>query len=94
MPSRARTETDSSVHLGQCVSIVATQYRSIPVLPDLARETSKWAYESKPKTSDFSGHGKNHYTSHTCKYHPAFRNVLNCIIAFIIVFICYGPFLF
>ena len=27
-------------------------------LPDLARETSKWGYENKPKTSDCSGHGK------------------------------------
>ena len=28
------------------------------VLPDIARETSNWAYENKPKTSDFSVRGK------------------------------------
>ena len=70
-------------------------------LPDRARETSKWAYENKPMTSDFSGRGKNKKTkkkplhfAHTHKYHPESRNVLNCIIAFIIVFICCDLFLF
>ena len=65
------------------------------VLLDIARETSKWAYENKPKTSDFSVCGKkkkerDFYTLHTHKYHPESKN----IIVFIIVFICYDPFLF
>ena len=29
--------------------------------------------------------------AHTHKYHPKSRNVLHCIIVFIIVFICYDP---
>ena len=70
-----------------------------PVLPDLASETSKWAYENMPKTSDFSGCGKKQkmislHFAHTHKYHHESFNLLHCIIAFVVVFICYDPFLF
>ena len=65
------------------------------VLLDIARETSKWAYENKPKTSQFSVRGKkkkerDYYTLHTHTYQPESRN----IIVFIIVFTCCDPLFF
>ena len=68
------------------------------VLPDIVRETSKRAYENKPKTSDFSFRGRikkkkrerDYCTLHTHKYHPESRNIF----VFIIIFICYDPFCF
>ena len=76
-------------------SISLNNQQQSPVLPDIAGETSKQAYEKKPKTSDFSVRVKkkkrrDYYTLHSHKYQHESRY----IIVFIIDFICFDPFLF
>ena len=57
--------------------------------------------KTSPKQATFLGCGKKKKKKKekknkiiTRSFHPESRNILNCIIAFIIVFVCNDPFLF
>ena len=68
-----------------------------PVLPDREeRETSKWAYEKKAKTSNFSDHGKKKEEIFTLCTHTdiTLNPEMYCIVSFYVLLVLYVMILF